>query len=90
MFANPLESTQKVAQLSPKPFDGVGVNFVYAVSVVISRPLLDAMAYRSVIKYLCANMIVSIAFVTVTGSCITSVRSKRFFNLPLSSVSQNL
>jgi hypothetical protein len=69
MFANPLKSTQKVAQLSPKSFDGVGVNFVYAVSVVISGPLLGAMAYRSMIQYLCANMIVGIAFVTVTGSC---------------------
>lgn len=66
------------------------MNLVNAIPIIISGPLFCTMAYRSMIKFLCPNMIVGIAFVTVAGSTITSVYRKVGFNLFLSRVSKYL
>jgi hypothetical protein len=62
--------SQEITRRSPKPFYSIGMNFPHAVSVIISRPLVLAMADGSVRPL---DLIVALPFIGVTGGRLLRV-----------------
>jgi hypothetical protein len=43
LLVHPAKGTQEVAESSPHPFGGVGMNFSNAIAILVTRPFMEAM-----------------------------------------------
>ena len=69
MLTHATKQAEEVSQSCPHALDRVGMNFTHAVTIIIPRPLLDAMGHRRVSALDCVVAIVFIGVHMRTLAC---------------------